>query len=67
MAAPQNASLAPFFSMSDGMQIVITAVDATTGATVTGVVVSNVSLSVDPDTPSEPIPATNPTGAFLPA
>ena len=48
MTAPSDASLPPFFDLSDGMQVKVTAVDATTGATVAGVVVSGVSLSVDP-------------------
>ena len=48
MPAPQQAPLPPFFSMGDGMQIVVTAIDAATGATVSGVVVSGVSFSVDP-------------------
>jgi hypothetical protein len=48
MAAPQINPLPPFFEMADGYQIIVTALDATTGATVSGVVVSNVSIDVDP-------------------
>ena len=48
MAAPLNASLPPFFEMSDGMRIVLTALDAATGNTVSGVTVANVSIDVDP-------------------
>ena len=48
MAAPQNAPLPPFFALSDGYKIRITAQDATTGATVAGVVISNVSIDADP-------------------
>lgn len=49
MAAPQIVPLPPFFQMSDGMEVVVTAIDPTTGATVSGVVVSNVSIDVDPE------------------
>ena len=48
MAAPQQAPLPPFFEMSDGMTIRVTAIDPTTGATVAGVSVSSVSIDVDP-------------------
>ena len=48
MAAPQIAPLPPFFDMSDGMVIKVTAVDAATNATVSGVVISGVSIDVDP-------------------
>lgn len=48
MPAPQKVSLPPWFELSDGMQIVVTAVDATSGATVSGVTVSNVSIDVKP-------------------
>lgn len=69
MAAPQIVPLPPFFQMSDGMKVVVTAIDATTGAVVSGVVVSNVSIDVDPDTSDQDatIPKVNPTGAYLPA
>lgn len=59
MPAPQIVSLPPFFQMSDGMRIVVTAVDATTGNTVSNVTVANVSIDVDyiqPDEVSEPVP-----------
>lgn len=48
MPVPQIIPLPPNFELSDGMQIRITAVDATTNATVSGVVVSSVSIDVDP-------------------
>jgi len=48
MPIPIQAPLPPDFQLSDGMRIVITGIDATTGLTVAGVVVSNVSLDVDP-------------------
>ena len=48
MPAPQIIPLPPNFELSDGYRIVVTAVDATTNATVSGVVVSAVSIDVDP-------------------
>lgn len=54
MPAPQIIPLPPFFEMADGMRIVVTAIDATTGATVSGVTISNVSIDVDPITATEP-------------
>lgn len=50
MPAPQIVSLPPGFVMSDGMQIRVTAVDATTNATVSGVTIANVSIDVRPAT-----------------
>jgi uncharacterized membrane protein YeiB len=47
MAAPKNASLAPFLTLTKGMQVRIHALDPVSGAAVAGVVVSNVALSVD--------------------
>lgn len=68
MTAPSDASLPPFFDLSDGMQVKVSAVDATTGATVAGVVISNVSLSVDPEDTVDQTPAhTNDPIMFLPA
>lgn len=57
MPAPRTASLPPDFELSDGMRIVLTALDASTGALVPGVTISNVSISVDPltDTTDEPL------------
>lgn len=48
MAAPQIARLPPFFVMSDGMRIVLTALDAASGNTVSGVNITNVTIDVDP-------------------
>jgi hypothetical protein len=53
MAAPQIAPLPPFFELSDGMVIKITAVDAATNATISAVVISQVSIDVDPVTADE--------------
>jgi hypothetical protein len=49
MAAPQIVPLPPFFQMSDGMHVRVTAIDAATGSLVTGVVISDVSIDVDTD------------------
>ena len=67
MAAPLNASLPPFFTLTKGCTIQVTALDPTNGNVVTAVVASNVGLAVDqqdsPSTKTEfPV-----TGAFLPA
>ena len=48
MAIPLKDKLPPFFTLADGMRLVITALDATTGATVSGVTISQVSIDVDP-------------------
>ena len=59
MPAPQKVRLPPGFEMSDGMKIIVTAIDATTGATVSGVTVANVSIDVFMETPAEtpqPVP-----------
>lgn len=48
MPAPQIVPLPENFDMADGMRIVVTAVDASTNATVSGVTISNVSIDVDP-------------------
>ena len=47
MAAPQIAPLPPDFELASGMQVVVTAIDAATGATVAGVIVAGVSIDVD--------------------
>ena len=65
MPIPMDASLPPFFEMSDGMKIIVTALDAATGATVSGVVVSGVSIDVDPGVIAEETPPPSPiTGAY---
>jgi hypothetical protein len=45
--APLNAPLAPFFSLDNGYIIRVTALDAATGAEVSGVIASEVSIAVD--------------------
>ena len=54
-AAPIKVPLAPDISCVGGYIVRLTALDATTGATVAGVVVSSVSMQVDTsDEPVEP-------------
>ena len=48
MAAPVIASLPEFFTLASGMKIRLTALDPTTGNLVAGVVISGVSIDVDP-------------------
>ena len=62
MAAPQIVSLPEFFTLASGMTIRLTAVDATTGALVSGVVISGVSIDVDIPTAS----TAGKEGPFLP-
>jgi hypothetical protein len=45
--APLNAPLSPFFSLTNGYIIRVTALDAATGTEVSGVVASEVSIAVD--------------------
>ena len=51
MAAPVIASLPEFFTLASGMKIRLTALDPTTGNLVSGVVISGVSIDVDPHIP----------------
>ena len=67
MAAPQIAPLPPFFELSDGMQIRVTAVDPATNNVVPAVVVSGVSIDVDPLTPDTPGTPVLLSPAYLPA
>lgn len=46
-AAPMKAPLAPSIELVGGYTVRVTALDPTTGATVTGVVVSHVAMQVD--------------------
>lgn len=48
MAAPQIVALPPFITLGPGYTVRVTAVDALTNATVSGVVVSGVSIDVNP-------------------
>ena len=47
MPAPLNAPLSPFFSLDNGYTVRITALDPSTGAEVSGVIASEVSIAVD--------------------
>ena len=49
MPAPQVTGLPPFFTLESGYIVRVTALDASDGSTVSAVVVSNISLSVDTD------------------
>jgi hypothetical protein len=66
VAAPLNAPLSPFFSLTNGYIIRVSAVDPTTGATVPAVIASDVSIAVD-QTDAAPTGSAVPlSGAFLP-
>jgi hypothetical protein len=68
MAAPQQAGLPPFFTLSSGMVVRLTALDATTGAVVTGVQVGNVAISIDKEAIAGPVLIPSPvTGAYTSA
>lgn len=67
MPAPLNASLPPFFDLTNNYTIRITAQDPTNGSTVTAVVVSNASLAVDAEGSNSPAVAVPVFPAFLPA
>ena len=66
MPAPLNAPLAPFFSLDNGYIIRVTALDAATGAEVSGVIASEVSIAVDPSDAPPTGSAVPLSGAFLP-
>jgi hypothetical protein len=65
VAAPKNASLGPFLTLTKGMRVRIDALDATSGAQVTGVIVSNVALATDQDDSSVPGLPVAVSGAYL--
>jgi len=64
--APLNAPLAPFFSLDNGYIIRVTALDAATGAEVSGVIASEVSIAVDQQDAPPAGSAVPLSGAFLP-
>lgn len=66
MAAPQNVPMQPFFALTEGYTIRFTALDATAGTLVAGVVISNAVISAVPGGSSGPVlPPPNPvTGAY---
>lgn len=47
MAVPENASLMPFYTLRKGQQVRFTALDATSGADVTAVVISQMVIGVE--------------------
>lgn len=55
MPIPLEGTLAPNIVCVGGYVIRVTALNATTGAVVSGVTVSGVSLQVDSPTPIEPV------------
>jgi hypothetical protein len=65
MAAPKNASLAPFLTLTKGMRVRINALDPTDGSEVSGVIVSNVALSVDQDDAADTGLPVAVSGAYL--
>ena len=68
MAAPQIAPLPELFELTGGMQIVVTALDPTTGALVANVNITSAYADVEyvSDEELPPLSVTNPTGAYLP-
>jgi hypothetical protein len=66
VAAPQIAPLAPDFVLESGMQVVITAIDSTTGSLVSGVNVANISMSVDSSLGEDAPVLDNPTPFIVP-
>lgn len=67
MAAPEIASLPPFFTLTKGTTVRWTALDPTDGSEVSGVVVSNMSIAVDQEDTDLSAPTVNLDPAFLPA
>jgi hypothetical protein len=67
MAAPTAGSLPPFYTLTQGVTVRVTALDPSTGSTVAGVSISNFAISVDQEQVGDtekPIPL---SGDFLPA
>jgi hypothetical protein len=66
MAAPQNVSLPPFFTLTNGMVVRLVALSPTSGGELGGVILNDMALSVgqDDDGPPVKLPPLDP--AFLP-
>jgi hypothetical protein len=64
--APLNAPLSPFFSLDNGYTVRITALDPATGAEVSGVIASEVSIAVDQSDAPPAGSAVPLSGAVLP-
>jgi len=56
VAVPLVAGLAPGITLTSGYIVKLIAVDPTTGANVTGVVVNNISMQVSTADPPEDLP-----------
>lgn len=64
MSVPEIASLMPFYTLTKGQQVRFTALDASSGVDVAGVVISEMVIAVDA-VPSElPQPTVQPGTAF---
>lgn len=66
MPAPTIASLPPFFVLTTGMTVRVTALDPTDGSLVAAVSTSNVSLAVDQESVTSDGSDILVSGAFLP-
>jgi hypothetical protein len=66
MAAPQQTALPGGYVLASGMQIVVTAINPTTGALVNNVFISDVSVSVDPGDSGPDGPPVPISPAYLP-
>lgn len=67
MAAPQNAALPPDLELTGDYTIRLTAIDATTGNLVTGVIVSSASYQVSPQGTTTPADLTSGPYLYVPA
>jgi hypothetical protein len=69
VAAPHIAGLPPFFTLTQGMAVRLTALDPTDGSEVSGVILSNMALSVDQEdadlAPPKDLPVTLVAGQFI--
>lgn len=66
MAVPSLATLPPFFTLTKGQTVRFTALDPTDGSLISGVNISNMSLSVDQEDTEIPGNSTPLFPAFLP-
>ncbi len=62
MAAPMNAPLAPYFTVTEGYTIRFAALNPTTGAEVAGVAISDATVSLDRGELTAPNPPLEPFG-----
>lgn len=66
MAAPMKAGLPPDFILENGFLIRVTALDPTTGAVNTSVVVSDVSIAADTSTATTGVDGPAPSPLLVP-